>query len=194
MSLLQIPAPTVQPCLCRHRTISICDSFCFAWHFRMACLQQARTRILDRVGFLSHHGTSPGRARPSVFSSIQLRPELDSCCGSLPLKPSPRSGKPTRTAQHARDNISWSAKRQRRIVPEPQPSRRLTYRGTDPAGEKLAPAPFDTVASKRVDVLPNLTSSACPGADAASSHKLKSMSKACLRLLKALPLFSDIPR
>jgi hypothetical protein len=42
----------------------------------MACVQQARTRILDRVGFLSHHGTSPGQARVRYSTPPRARPIL----------------------------------------------------------------------------------------------------------------------
>jgi hypothetical protein len=146
---------------------------------------QARRRILDQAGFLPHHGISLDRDK------VQLRQAGLSRWLSIPLSIKPlssRPGKPARTPERKFLGLRNAAA----TFPEPKPSRRLTYRGTDLAGEILAPAPSDTLSSKRPDVLPNLTGSRCPGADPASSHKLKSMSKACLRLLKALLFFQRV--
>jgi hypothetical protein len=153
----------VKPCLCRHGTISMCDSFCFAWHFpqglrRASSLPDFRSgRVLSASRDFVRRSSVDPNSTPLGWT---LAMALDFAAAVF------ASGQANPHGSVAQRRSFLVCETQRRYTPEPQPSRRLTYRGTDPAGQKLAPAPSDTLSSKSLDVFPNFPSSACPSADA----------------------------
>jgi hypothetical protein len=152
---------------------------------RRACGPQACYLILDRVGFFLHHGTSVKQS-PGYRDSTPPRWLLTFALDTAAAQGSSaaRRAKPYGSGAQRRSFLVCGT--QRRFTPEPQPNRRLTYRGTDPAGQKLPPAPSDTLSFKSEVVFPNLLSSACPSADASFKPQaeidVKSLSTVAQRL------------